>query len=86
MGKLQAQLKASAHSSKGGQMESDRLKKDLDKTRWAACALPQPCLSMGPTHAWLICGLKRAWLPAHTSHQPSSRMGTHGRSLSCWTA
>jgi hypothetical protein len=33
--KLQQQLKTASMSSKGGQVESERLKKDLEKTRWA---------------------------------------------------
>lgn len=33
--RLQQQLKSSSASSKGGAVEAERTKKDLDKTRWA---------------------------------------------------
>lgn len=36
---LQQQLKSASHSSKGGEKESDRVKKELDKTRQEASAL-----------------------------------------------
>jgi hypothetical protein len=39
MTKLQQQLKSASMSSKGGQAEVDRLKKELEKTR----CVPQPC-------------------------------------------
>ena len=52
---LQMQLKSASHSSKGGEKESDRMKKDLDKTRQddlPGChtASKNPCLIPGIAH------------------------------------
>lgn len=59
MVKLQQQLKTSAMSSKGGQQESERTKKELEKTRSAYCLpgvmIRMWCKELTHVHATQAC-------------------------------